>query len=102
MVDGHMCCGLNRAGLLVRVGREAHERALALPHVQPLKIGKRSAAGFVRVDPGAYRGDAALAAWIQRGIDFVAMLTAKTTDPGRSGSRRQSVRTAPRSRASRN
>jgi TfoX/Sxy family transcriptional regulator of competence genes len=77
MVDGHMCCGLNRAGLMVRVGREGYELALALPHTQPLKIGTRSPAGFVRVDPEGYRADAALAVWVRRGIDCVSMLPAK-------------------------
>jgi len=37
----------------------------------------RPLAGFVYVDPGGYRTDAALAKWVQRGIDYVSTLPAK-------------------------
>jgi TfoX/Sxy family transcriptional regulator of competence genes len=77
MVDGHMCCGLGRGTLMVRVGRENRERMLTLPHVRAMKIGGRSPAAFVRIDPEGYRTDKALAAWIQRSIDFISTLPAK-------------------------
>ena len=77
MVHGSMCCGLTSTALMVRVGRDAYERALAQPHARPMKFAGRPLAGFVCVDPGGYRTDAALAKWIQRGIDFVSTLPTK-------------------------
>lgn len=77
LVDGSMCCGVTSTGLMVRVGSDAHERMLARPHVRPMVFAGRPLAGFVCVDPVGYRTDAALAAWIQRGIDFVSTLPAK-------------------------
>lgn len=77
MVDGHMCCGLSCGTLMVRVGRENRERILTLPHVRPMKIGGRSPAAFVRIDPEGYRTDQALTAWIQRGLDFMSTLPVK-------------------------
>ena len=72
MVNGSMCCGVTNAALMVRVGPEKRRWALAQPHVRPMKFAGRSLAGFVCVDPEGIRTDAALATWIQRGIDFVS------------------------------
>ena len=77
MVNGSMCCGVTGTALMVRVGPEGLERALARAHVRPMVFADRQLAGFVCVDPGGYRTDAALAAWVQRGIDFVSTLPAK-------------------------
>ena len=78
MVNGSMCCGVTGNALMVRVGPEGLAGALARPHVRPMVFAGRPLAGFVCVDPGGYRTDAALAAWVQRGIDFVATLPAKS------------------------
>jgi hypothetical protein len=78
MVNGSMCCGVTGTALMVRVGPQARERALARPHVRPMIFAGRQLAGFVCVDPEGYRTDAALAAWVQRGIDFVSTLPAKS------------------------
>ena len=79
-VGGMMCCGVTGNALMVRVGAEARERTLAQPHVRPMEFAGRPLAGFVVIDPEGYRTDAALAAWVQRGLDFVAALSAKTPD----------------------
>ena len=80
MVGGAMCCSVSgRGGLLVRLGALAQERALAEPHVVPMKMAGRTAKGFVRVAPEGYRTKAALKKWIARGLDFVATLPAKQT-----------------------
>jgi hypothetical protein len=79
MVGGHMCCGVKRAELIVRVGREAYEVVLGEPHVRPLGFaGPRQPRGFVIVDAAGYRTEAALAKWIGRGLDFVSTLPPKT------------------------
>ncbi|HKF78701.1 MAG TPA: TfoX/Sxy family protein [Candidatus Dormibacteraeota bacterium] len=76
MVSGRMCCGVTGSALMVRVGLEAYERTLAEPHVRPMEFAGRPLAGYVCVDPDGYRTDTALAAWVQRGVDFVAALPA--------------------------
>jgi TfoX/Sxy family transcriptional regulator of competence genes len=76
-VKGSMFCGVAGSDLMVRVGREDYERALARPHVKPMKFAGRPLAAFVLVEPDGYRSDAALAKWVQQGIDFVATLPAK-------------------------
>ena len=68
MAGGTMCCGVTGAALMVRVGADGFEGALAKPHVRPLKIGRRAARGFVLIDPPGYRSAAALAKWIEHGL----------------------------------
>lgn len=77
MAGGHMCCGVSGASLMVRVGSEGQERALAMPHVRLLEIGGRQAPGFVVVDMAGIPSDEAFAEWIGRGLDFVATLPPK-------------------------
>ena len=84
MVNGSMCCGINGTDLMVRVGPEALEQALAQPHVRPMEIGGRRLAAFVKVDLEGYRTDTALRTWIARGIDFVSALPTRKPTVGRS------------------
>lgn len=49
IVNGSMCCGVTGTALMVRVGPEARERALAQPHVRPMEFTGRPLAGFVCV-----------------------------------------------------
>jgi hypothetical protein len=72
MVGGSMCCVVRgRGGLLVRVGPDAFERALAEPHVEPMEMRGRVMTGFVRIAPEGFCTDAALKRWVERGVAFV-------------------------------
>ncbi|MGD9985951.1 TfoX/Sxy family protein [Pseudonocardia sp.] len=68
-VGGRMCCGVTGDGLMVRVGRAQRDATLAEPHVRPLRMGERTVAAFVVVDPDAVTGDDDLAAWVRRAED---------------------------------
>jgi TfoX/Sxy family transcriptional regulator of competence genes len=79
MVGGNMCCSVSgKGGILVRVGPDAHPSVLGEPHVQPMEMRGRMMTGFVRIAPEGYRTDAGLKKWIQRGLDFVASMPAKS------------------------
>ncbi|EXL01505.1 RNA methyltransferase [Brucella anthropi] len=77
MIRGHMSCGVSGASLMVRVGREAQDEVLAMPHVRLMQIGGQPVAGFILVDMPAMPSDEAFAGWVQRGIDFVSTLPPK-------------------------
>ena len=80
MVQGRMCCSVSgKGGLLVRVGAGAQQSMLGEPHVSPMDMGGRTMTGFVRVAPEGYRTEAALKAWITRGLDVVATKPPKST-----------------------
>ena len=72
MVNGSMCCGLTSTAFMVRIGPDGYERALAQPHARPMDFTGRPMTGMVYVDPAGYKTDAALAKWVQRGVDFVS------------------------------
>ncbi len=77
LVGGSMCCGVTSGGLLVRVGAEGREWALAQPNVRLIELGGRALTGFVLVEPAGYASDEALAAWVRRGIEFAEGLPEK-------------------------
>ena len=82
MVNGSMCCGVTGTALMVRVGRDASAEALAQPHVRPMTFAGRALAGYVCVDRAGCPTDAALAAWVRRGLDFVSTLPARKPGAG--------------------
>jgi hypothetical protein len=97
MVKGSMCCGISDRGLMVRVGADKHATVCREPHVHPMEIGGgRKPKGFVRVDPAGYAGDAALEAWIARGLALVATLPGKTPRTPRPSGTSRSSRTSRR------
>ena len=88
-VNGVMCCGVTGMALMVRVGHEAREQALAEPHVRPMAFAGRPLAGFICVNPEGFRSESALATWVQRGVDLASTLATKepaATRPARKKS----------------
>ena len=71
---GKMFCGIVKDDLMVRVGPEKHDNALALPHARPMDFTGRPMKGYVFVAPAGCRTGATLGKWIQRGADFVDTL----------------------------
>ena len=88
-VNGVMCCGVTGTALMVRVGHEARDQALAERHVRPIEFAGRPLAGFICVDPEGFRTESALSRWVGRGVDFASTLAAKepaATRPARKKS----------------
>lgn len=77
MIRGHMCCGTLKQNLVVRLGPERYEHALAKPHVRPMNFTGRPLRGFVFVGPQGTHTQRALAYWIEQGIAYVQTLPAK-------------------------
>jgi TfoX/Sxy family transcriptional regulator of competence genes len=77
MLGGNMCCGVVRNDLVVRVGPERHDEALAQPHARPMDFTGRPLRGLVYVGPGAYQADDTLRTWVKRGVDFAESLPPK-------------------------
>ncbi|HEY8527951.1 MAG TPA: TfoX/Sxy family protein [Acidimicrobiales bacterium] len=76
--NGNMLGGVNRAGLLVRVGAEGYDESLAQPHVRPMDFGDgRRPKGLVVVAPEGVTDDADLHRWVGTGLAFAAKLPPK-------------------------
>jgi hypothetical protein len=63
-----MCCGVNSAGLVVRVGADGIDAALHEPHVTRMKMGSKEVAAFVGVAPAGVATEAALRSWVTRAL----------------------------------
>ena len=77
MLNGHMCCVVEKNNLMVRVGPEHYEEALAKPHARPMDFTGRPLTGFVYVGPGGYRTEKSLTRWVNLGLSFAASLPKK-------------------------
>ncbi len=77
MVNGNMSVGVNQESLMVRVGKEGYEDALAQPHARPMDFTGRPMRGFVYVDPEGLVSDTDLEGWVERSLTFVLSLPAK-------------------------
>jgi hypothetical protein len=77
MVDGHMACGILEDQLMVRVGPDAYDAVLRLPHAHRMEFTGRPMRGFVMIDRAGLSSSKALGAWIDRGTDYVTSLPPK-------------------------
>ena len=78
LLGGNMSVGVYRDELLVRVGREGSDEALAEPRTRLFDMSQRRPMhGWILVAPEAVEEDASLAAWVARGVGYARSLPAK-------------------------
>ena len=75
--DGNMCCGIVGDELMLRVGPDAYEACLALPHAREMDFTGRALRGMIYVGTDGFAEDEDLAAWAERGLAFARSLPAK-------------------------
>ena len=78
LVNEHMTVALSPRGLLVRVGPDAHEDALANPGTRAMQMRGRVMTGYVYVDP-APNGARMIRSWVQRALRHNRTLPPKKT-----------------------
>jgi TfoX/Sxy family transcriptional regulator of competence genes len=78
MVRGHMCCGVQGDELILRLGPDGADEALASPHARPMDFTGRPLAGFVTVSRDGLSGRA-LARWVERAVAWAESLPPKTS-----------------------
>jgi hypothetical protein len=90
MVNGHMTCGISGAkpgskirprstneapdtsgGLLLRVGANRYQEALADPHCRAMDFSGKTMTSFVHIDPPGLEEDADLRRWLELSLSFV-------------------------------
>jgi len=77
LVAGNMAVGILGDTLMVRVGGDAYEQALARHHAREMDFTGRPMRGFVLVDAPGIRTKHTLERWVDRGLDFAESLPAK-------------------------
>ena len=78
LVRGNMAVGISNGGeLMVRVGPEATDDALARPHTRLFDMTGRPMKGWILVAPGGFKTKRQLGAWVARGAKFAGGLPPK-------------------------
>jgi TfoX/Sxy family transcriptional regulator of competence genes len=78
MLDGNMTVGLSGGGeLMVRVGPDGTEQALAEPHTRLFDMTGRPMRGWILVAPEGITTKRALSRWMRRGVQFARTLPPK-------------------------
>ena len=77
MVQGHMCCGVIREELMVRVGPDQYENALNEVGAREMDFTGRPMRGLVMVGQDGFESEESLTLWIERGLQFVTSLPPK-------------------------
>jgi TfoX/Sxy family transcriptional regulator of competence genes len=77
MVRGNMCCGVIKDEMMVRVGKELFDEAMARPHTRVMDFTHRPSTGMVYVEKPGIESDAELKDWIDLGLRFNRTLPAK-------------------------
>ncbi len=68
LLNGNMFCGVHKDFLILRLGEENSNKALALPHVRPFDITGKPMKGWVMVDQDGFQTDRDLASWLNRAM----------------------------------
>lgn len=72
MVADNMAVGVVHDDLMVRVGSEAHDDAIARRHARAMDFTGRPMRGMVYVAPAGVVADADLARWVEAGATYAA------------------------------
>ena len=77
MVDGNMAVGFGGDELMVRVGKEAHEEAVARKGARIFDLSAKPMKGWVVVAQEGLAADEDLTRWIDPGVAFALSLPPK-------------------------
>jgi TfoX/Sxy family transcriptional regulator of competence genes len=78
LVGGNMAVGIASTGeLMVRIGPDGTDDALARPHTRLFDMSGRPMKGWILVAPEGVRTKRQLAPWVTRGVQFARALPAK-------------------------
>ena len=77
LLGGSMAVGVSRDELMVRVGKEHGDEALAEPHTRPFDMTGRPMKAWVLVDQAGFQTDEQLAGWVSRGVAYARSLPPK-------------------------
>jgi hypothetical protein len=77
MINGNMAVGVSGDELMVRVGKEGHDDALARPGARTFDMGARPMQGWINVTFDGYDSDSDFGYWVDRGVAYAESLPAK-------------------------
>lgn len=88
MVRGHMCVGIVRDDLMVRVSPDTYEDLLLEPHARAMDFTGRPMRGFLFVEPKGIESDEDLERWLAKSLAHATTLSAQGNTDRRSAAAR--------------
>jgi len=70
LLGGRMAAGIVKNDLMLKVGPDAYDDALAQPHARAMDFTGRPMRGMIYVSPQGIASDSALAGWLRRATTF--------------------------------
>jgi TfoX/Sxy family transcriptional regulator of competence genes len=83
MMRGHMCVGIVKDELMVRVGPEAYDALVRQPHARTMDFTGRPMKGLLFVAAEGLERDSDLERWVEHGLGYAASLPAKAAPVSR-------------------
>ncbi len=87
MIGGHMALGIVGEELMIRVGPDGYEHALARGHTREKDFTGRSMKGFVFVEPAGIRTKRSLGSWVAPAAAFAKSLPLRPAKRSRGPAR---------------
>jgi TfoX/Sxy family transcriptional regulator of competence genes len=81
LVNGHMCCGIVKSDLMLRLTPETASAALGEPHTRPMDFTGKPMKSMIYVASAGIDSDAALERWIRSAERVARALPAKKSRP---------------------
>jgi TfoX/Sxy family transcriptional regulator of competence genes len=73
MLNGHMCCGIEKDRLMVRVVPERYDTLLKKPHAREMDFTGKPLKGFLFISEAGYRTASSLASWLDEVVECVKL-----------------------------
>ena len=84
LLNGHILVGTKKDGrILLSVGKEHNQAALARPGATQMVHNNRNMTGFVWVEPDAIEDDDVLADWVRTAYGWVSLMPSDKPTPAR-------------------
>lgn len=77
LINGNMAVGVSGRELMVRVGKDHHDEAVARAGARTFDMGSRPMRGWVSVSEEGFGTEGDLRAWVLQGVAFAESLPAK-------------------------
>ena len=77
LLNGNMCVGVWKRYLIVRLGKDKHEQAMAQPFAKEFDLTGRVMKGWAMIDRRGVETDDDLREWVRQAARFASSLPAK-------------------------
>lgn len=81
MLNGHMCCGIDKDRLMVRVLSERYDTLLKKPHAREMDFTGKPLKSFLFISEAGYRTTSSLASWLDEAVECVKSKPPKKKKP---------------------